>query len=93
MVETLRARVKVEGRVQGVFFRAETRRMARSLGLAGWVRNMGDGSVVAAFEGPRQIVEAAVEWCGHGPPSAVVENVDITWEEPAGEGDFQVLYR
>ena len=88
-----RARVNVHGRVQGVFFRADTRRMAQSLKLAGWVRNMDDGTVEAAFEGTRQSVEAAIEWCGHGPPSAVVDNVDVTWEEPAGEGEFQVLYR
>jgi len=93
MEEVSRARVKVHGRVQGVFFRAETRQIARSLRLSGWVRNVEDGTVEAAFEGKRPSVESAIEWCRHGPPSANVDSVDVTWEEPSGEIGFQVVYR
>jgi acylphosphatase len=85
-----RARVRVNGRVQGVFFRVETRDRARSLGLAGWVRNCGDGSVEAVFEGDRERVESMVDWCGRGPAGASVESVDVAWEEPAGENGFRV---
>jgi acylphosphatase len=82
--------VIVRGRVQGVFFRAETRDRARSLGLAGWVRNNPDGTVEAAFEGDRERVESMVEWCRRGPRHAAVEDVDVSWEEPQHETEFAV---
>ena len=86
-----RARVRVRGRVQGVFFRAETRTRARSLGLAGWVRNCPDGSVEAIFEGDRERVQSMVDWTRRGPSGASVEHVDVAWEEPAGEKGFAVV--
>jgi acylphosphatase len=83
--------VRVKGRVQGVFFRAETRDRASSLGLAGWVSNEPDGSVEAVFEGDQDRVESMVEWCRRGPRGAEVEDVDVVWEEPRGEpGGFSV---
>jgi acylphosphatase len=85
-----RAHVKVSGRVQGVFFRAETRDRARSLGLAGWVRNAPDGSVEAAFEGPSGRVRSMLEWCRRGPALAVVADVSVDWEEPRGEQGFEI---
>lgn len=88
----LRRRVIVEGRVQGVFFRAECRGRARSLGLAGWVRNRADGTVEAVFEGTAAQVEAMIEWAGHGPPMAVVERVEVLEEEPEGLVGFDVRY-
>jgi acylphosphatase len=86
----IRARVRVRGRVQGVFFRAETRDRARSLGLAGWVRNCPDGSVEAVFEGDRERVQSMVHWCERGPSGARVDGVDVAWEEPVGEQGFAV---
>ena len=88
--EVARARVRIRGRVQGVFFRAETRGRAASLGLAGWVENRADGSVEAVFEGARERVESAIRWCGHGPALAHVEQVDVAWEEPRGEAAFAI---
>ncbi len=88
-----RARVTVLGRVQGVFFRAETRRIALSLGLSGWVRNVEDGTVEADFEGERERIEKAIEWCGHGPGGALVDALDVRWEEPAGQEGFTIRYR
>jgi len=85
-----RAHVVIRGRVQGVFFRAEARERALSLGVAGWIRNNADGSVEAVFEGPEERVESLLRWCGHGPPGAVVEAVETRWEEPAGERGFSV---
>lgn len=85
-----RARVRVRGRVQGVFFRAEARERARSLGLAGWVRNCADGTVEAVFEGEPERVESMVGWCRRGPSGAHVDAVDVKWEEPAGERGFTV---
>jgi len=85
-----RARVVVSGRVQGVFFRDETRRRARSLGVAGWVANRRDGSVEAVFEGPREAVESMVRWCGRGPSGARVDDVQTAWEDPRGDEGFVV---
>jgi acylphosphatase len=89
-VTKARARVVVRGRVQGVFFRAETRDRARSLGLAGWVRNNADGTVEAVFEGDRERVESMVDWSHRGPAHASVEHVDVSWEEPQDEAEFAV---
>ena len=85
-----RARVQVRGRVQGVFFRAEARTRAESLGVAGWVCNLPDGSVEAVFEGQDERVESMVEWCRRGPSGAGVEAVDVEREEPVGEAGFRV---
>jgi acylphosphatase len=85
-----RARVRVRGLVQGVNFRAETEARARALGVAGWVRNAGDGSVEAVFEGPRDRVESLLAWCRRGPSGACVDAVEVAWEEPRGEPAFRV---
>jgi acylphosphatase len=85
-----RVRVQVRGRVQGVFFRAEARARAESLGVAGWIRNLPDGSVEAVFEGDEERVESMVGWCRGGPAGAEVEAVDIEREEPVGETGFRV---
>jgi acylphosphatase len=76
--------------VQGVFFRAEARDRARSLGLAGWVRNRADGAVEAVFEGEQERVESMLRWCEVGPVGAAVESVDVSWQEPQGEPGFWV---
>jgi len=89
----VRAHVLVSGRVQGVFFRFETRHLARRLGIAGWVRNRRDGRVEAVFEGTKEAVERMVEFCRHGPSGARVVNVEVRWEKPTGEFEgFSVGY-
>ena len=85
-----RMRVRVRGRVQGVFFRAETRARAELLGLAGWVRNAADGSVEAVFEGSTADVAALVAWCRSGPRGASVTDVDSFDESPIGERGFRI---
>jgi len=85
-----RAQVVVRGSVQGVFFRAETRDRARSLGLAGWVRNAADGTVEAAFEGDDEQVASMIEWCRRGPGSARVDDVEVAWVEPEGDAGFSI---
>jgi acylphosphatase len=85
-----RARVRITGRVQGVFFRAEARDRARSLGLSGWVANAHDGSVEGAFEGASDRVRSMLEWCDRGPALAQVEDVAVSWEEPQGEQGFHI---
>jgi acylphosphatase len=84
------AHVVVHGWVQGVFFRAETRERARSLSVAGWVRNNHDGTVEAVFEGPGERVESLVRWCERGPSGAEVDEVEVVWEESQGLTGFEV---
>jgi acylphosphatase len=76
--------------VQGVGFRYEARGRARSLGLAGFVRNLPNGSVEAAFEGAEDVVESMVDWCRHGPRGARVDDLEVSWEQPTGEQGFAV---
>jgi acylphosphatase len=85
-----RARVRIVGRVQGVFFRVETRDRARSLSLGGWVRNARDGSVEAAFEGSSERVQSMLDWCRRGPSLAQVDEVSVEWEDPQGETGFEI---
>ena len=86
-----RARVRVSGQVQGVFFRDSTRQKAEELNLAGWVKNLPDGKVEAFFEGPSEKVREMVRWCEEGPQHASVENVDTDFEDAGGELDgFEV---
>lgn len=88
-----RARIKVSGRVQGVYYRATTCDVARKLGLKGWVRNCEDGSVEIVAEGEKSSIEELVKWCWKGPPAAVVKNVEVKWEEYKNEfNDFRVRY-
>jgi len=68
-------RVRIEGRVQGVWFRGWTLEEARHRKLAGWVRNRLDGSVEALFSGPEAVVEEMVALCHHGPRWARVAAV------------------
>jgi acylphosphatase len=87
---TIRRRVIVRGRVQGVFFRDTCRREARSHGVNGWVRNLPDQSVEAVFEGTAPSVEAMVAWARRGPELAEVTAVDVIEEPPQGERRFRV---
>jgi acylphosphatase len=89
----VRAHVFVSGLVQGVFFRMHTKRMADSLNVTGWVRNLPDGRVEAVFEGRRKDVEKMVEWCKRGPSGAIVKDVNVTWQEYRGESkNFRIIY-
>lgn len=94
MIDTdrVRAHVFVSGRVQGVFYRSETRDRARTRRLGGWVRNCSDGRVEAVFEGSRAAVESMIDWCREGPRFADVESVDVSWENPVGQIEFGVRY-
>jgi acylphosphatase len=93
MGKQVRAHVIISGRVQGVFFRMETQRAAERLGLLGWVRNRPDGTVEAVFEGQQSAVDAVLQWCQEGPNLAVVENVDLKWQDFTGEFKrFDITY-
>jgi acylphosphatase len=85
-----RVHLLIEGRVQGVFFRASCAREAEARGLGGWVRNLPDGRVEAIFEGSDTQLEGMVAWCRQGPPGAQVDEVAVTAEEPTGEDGFRI---
>jgi acylphosphatase len=86
----IRRRVVVHGRVQGVFFRDTTRRMAADRGVAGWAANRPDGAVEAVFEGELEAVESMVRFAREGPRGAVVERVEVFEEEPEGLSGFSI---
>lgn len=73
-----------------MFFRAACAGRARQLGLAGFVRNLPDGRVEAAFEGPDEAVDAMVEWCRRGPDFADVASLETVAEQPRGDAGFAV---
>ncbi|HEY9552768.1 acylphosphatase [Allosphingosinicella sp.] len=80
-------RLRVHGRVQGVFYRGWTVERARALGLSGWVRNRRDGSVEILARGPGEAIEALIEQCHEGPPAALVTDIEVQESaEPAPEG-------
>jgi len=85
--------ITVQGRVQGVFFRAATRRLARRLGLTGWVRNRSDGSVEVLAEGRRDTLEQLLDWWRRGPSGARVTAVRAAWQAASGRWtDFVISY-
>jgi acylphosphatase len=87
---TVRCRVLVSGRVQGVWYRGSCARQSARAGVGGWVRNLPDGRVEAVFEGERTAVETLLRWCHEGPAHAAVTGVEIIDEIPVGETSFEV---
>jgi acylphosphatase len=86
-----RVRVHVEGRVQGVWFRASTQREAQAFEITGWVQNEPDGSVMLEAQGRPEALEELLSWLRDGPPKAQVNGVDVRWTEPVtGETGFEI---
>ena len=86
----VRRRILVDGQVQGVFFRDSCRREAVRAGVAGFVRNLGDGRVEVIAEGHPDAVARLVAWCRVGPPHAEVTGIDISSETPSGLVGFAI---
>ena len=85
MKDTARVQLKINGRVQGVYFRASTVEQARRLGITGWVMNCPDSSVEVVAEGEREQLEKLIRWCRNGPPGAQVREVRAKWEDSKDE--------
>ena len=83
--------VRIEGRVQGVWFRGWTVEQARLRGLDGWVRNRSDGTVEALFSGLRDKVDEMVAACHGGPPAALVRTVRAEPFPPPDQVGFRHL--
>ena len=80
-----RARILIEGRVQGVYFRAGMKETAERYGVKGWVRNLPSGEVEALVEGENSAIDKLIEWCHHGPPFSAVDHVTVELEPPKGK--------
>ena len=88
-----RAHIFVSGRVQGIFFRENTKNKAQELRVSGWVRNLSDGRVEAVFEGEKEKIEKIIEWAKRGPILAKVNGLEAEWEEYQGEfNNFEIRY-
>lgn len=86
-----RVTLRIQGKVQGVFFRESARQEGSRLGLTGWVRNRSDGSVEAVVEGEPGMLEEFIRWCHRGPAQARVTGVERADGEATGEfGQFIV---
>ncbi len=83
-------KLRIQGRVQGVWYRASAHRKARELGLRGFVRNEPDGSVYAEAEGEEAGLQAFVNWCRQGPDLARVEQVTVEEGPIKGFETFEV---
>ncbi|MEQ8337397.1 MAG: acylphosphatase [Cyclobacteriaceae bacterium] len=79
------------GKVQGVYFRASTKDVAKDLGLSGWVRNQADGTVMIHAEGDENAVNQLIDWCKRGPEYAVVKSVDVADAVIEGYGSFDII--
>ncbi|MDW5564027.1 MAG: acylphosphatase [Methanomassiliicoccus sp.] len=82
-----RAEVRFFGKVQGVSFRAYTRRYSIVAGVHGWVQNMADGSVAAVFEGERSDIQRVIHRLCAEHPLAEVERFEVQWSAATGEFD------
>lgn len=87
---TVRRRLVISGRVQGVFFRDSLRSQAAGAGVAGWARNAEDGTVEAVLEGAPEAVQAVADWCARGPSRASVLGVASSDEAVEGLEGFEV---
>jgi len=81
----------VEGRVQGVFFRASTREQAQSMGIQGWVRNLVDGRVEVLACADTDQLSLFENWLNRGPEMARVNHVKATeWTQQVEVSGFEI---
>ena len=79
MNNKFKAKIRVNGKVQGVWFRAFTRGRATELGLTGWVQNETDGTVYLEVEGNKQKLELLMNELRSGPGRSFVDDVEVDW--------------
>lgn len=87
--------LKIHGNVQGVFYRAHAQERADELGLAGWVRNMADGSVEMCLQGDENVINEMIDWCYEGPPASQVDEIEVSRKELDSEKElssFEIRY-
>lgn len=92
--EIMAVHLKIQGRVQRVFFRKWLTDEATARGVRGWVRNRADGSVEAVLSGEMSAVRDLVKICHHGPPKARVDRVvQIPGEYQPTDEDFGETFK
>lgn len=85
--------IVVHGSVQGVFFRANARKIAEDLGLKGYAKNMPEGTIEVVAEGPEGKLKEFIEFCKKGPEAAEVSKVDVEFSDASNEFEgFEVRY-
>lgn len=82
--------ITVQGKVQGVFYRASTKQMAMLLGIDGFVQNEPNEDVYIEAEGTEEMVAKFIQWCHHGPDKAVVKYVSVTEAELNNYAGFEI---
>jgi acylphosphatase len=82
--------IRISGRVQGVGFRYTARSVARLYMITGFVRNLPDGDVYIEAEGKSSHLEGFLDWCREGPPSAIIESVEVEEGKVMGYGEFGI---
>ena len=88
-----RAHIIVHGLVQGVFFRANTIKMAGELGLKGYAKNMPDGTVEIVAEGPKDNINKLIDYCKKSPGASEVSKIDVKFGKAKNEfGGFEVKH-
>jgi acylphosphatase len=93
MTQKIQVKAVISGKVQGVFFRAETKRAAERIGVAGWVRNLSGGDVEAVFEGEEKAVDKIAAWCQKGPALSRVDEVRLEKTgRISGFKNFEIRY-
>jgi acylphosphatase len=85
------AHLQIEGKVQGVFFRAKAKEIAEIHKVSGWIRNTDDGKVEACISGDDTAVEEFILWCRYGPDKAKVENVMVNYTPVKKFDRFEVI--
>jgi acylphosphatase len=89
----IKLKVIISGKVQGVFFRVNTKNKAEQFGVNGWVKNTSDGKVEAVFEGDENKIYEMIEWCSKGPSNSKVTKIDIIKKKYKNEYDnFSIIY-
>ena len=81
----------IRGKVQGVFFRANTKTTAENLGIKGWVKNTREGDVEVLAQGSDEQLKAFEEWCRKGPSRARVEEFVSEWRDSEEHADFEIV--
>ncbi len=89
--ELTKTHVFIQGKVQGVFYRSWMKSQAESLGLVGWAKNLEDGRVEAAIQGPKEAVEQMVEKCREGSRVSQVTHIDVLYEKPEDFVGFNII--
>lgn len=84
-------KLKITGKVQGVWYRASLQREAQKLGILGFVKNQSDGSVYAEFEGTELILKQIVDWCWSGSELSKVQNVFVEEGPLLGYSSFEIV--